>query len=91
MSLLMNPTAQRGLALGAGLAAATGAYFYIYKTLWSGVTNVAESYGTLPPYQREEPSPLFGPKARADMARSWNKLVDSTVGQLAAEAARRGW
>jgi hypothetical protein len=91
MSLLINPTAQRGLAFTAGVAAAAGAYLYVYKTLWSGVTNVAESYGTLPPYKKEEPSPLFGPKARAHMVRSWNRLIDSTIGHLAAEAAKRGW
>lgn len=92
MSIVVNPAhVQRGLGFAAGAAAAAGAYFYIYKTLWSGVTRVAEGYGTVPPYQQEDAAPLFGPKARAHMVRSWNKLVDSTIGELATEAAKRGW
>jgi hypothetical protein len=88
----VNPAIiQGGVAFATGLAAAAGTYIYIHKTLWSGVTQVAGSYGTLPPYPKDEASPFFGPKARAHMVRSWNGFIDSTIGQLAVEAAKRGW
>ncbi len=49
-----------------------------------------EGYGTLPEAQHDAPEPLFGPKARAVVARRWNEAVDGTLGALARELARRG-
>lgn len=56
---------------------------------------VAQAHGTLPPVmqedsERKQQERLFGPAARAALGAQWNSFIDSTLGRLAQELAKRG-
>ena len=54
---------------------------------------VATQWGTYQPSTtaaEERKELLLGPRARATMAREWNRLVDNTLGALATELGKRG-
>lgn len=56
---------------------------------------VAQAHGTLPPVMqqdadRKQQERLFGPAARAALGAQWNSFIDSTLGRLAQELAKRG-
>lgn len=87
----MKPTHWlRALYFSLGAGAAVGTYAAVQRSVWRGTADVARAHGTMAPPKNEQPEPLFGPAVRANIARGWNKAVDSTLGALARELGKRG-
>lgn len=67
----------------------------LYSAVLPPSFQVAQAHGTLPPViqedsERKQQERLFGPAARAALGAQWNSFIDSTLGRLAQELAKRG-
>jgi len=94
MAIAFNPNnAVRVFYFSLGVAAALAGYNEMRRVTWAGAREVATQWGTYQPSTtaaEERKELLLGPRARATMAREWNRLVDNTLGALATELGKRG-
>lgn len=92
LGITIKPTnLLRSFYFAVGVAAAAGAYTATQRSIWGGAASVARAHGTLPPpCKPTEDDLMFGARFREWAATKWNGAVDSTLGELAKELARRG-
>jgi hypothetical protein len=87
----MTLLAQRATAGALGAAVAGVVLISTQRLIWGSAADICERYGTFKRPERDpEEEMLVGPKIRGALVRRWNQAVDSTLGELAAELARRG-
>jgi hypothetical protein len=89
---MWNPRTVAQLS-GAGAGALAAALLFVdtQRLIWRSAADNCRSFGTFQPLNRNLDEETFlQPKTRALAVRSWNSFVDSTLGALATELARRG-
>lgn len=80
----------RLFGFGSGVAVAGVLYIDTQRLVSRSAADVARKYGMAPVSAESLPETFLGPKTRALLVCTYNKVVDTTVGALATELAKRG-